>query len=241
MKIIAHRGYSARYTENTLSAYHAAIDVGCDMIEADARLSADGIIFCTHDANLTRIAGQNIEIAATCAQDLRGIRLIDGERLATLEDVIAECGARIPILVDVKTTDTAVIDAIVRVVRASGAKDIWVGVRAVTQCERLSILAPSVPVLAFLPRYEDAAAFQVAGARAFRVWEGDLAAGVHKSLPWDRPFWVTTGGRGTNQEVGDTDEGGLATVAASGAEAILMNDPFLARQSLHLATVSDKG
>ena len=42
--IVAHRGYSARYTENTLTAYRAAIAAGADVVESDARLSKDGTV-----------------------------------------------------------------------------------------------------------------------------------------------------------------------------------------------------
>ena len=47
--VIAHRGHSARYPENTLEAYRAAIASGADLVETDARLSADGVVIASHD------------------------------------------------------------------------------------------------------------------------------------------------------------------------------------------------
>lgn len=52
--VIAHRGYSAMYPENTLPAIQAAIDLNVDMIEIDVHLSRDHEILITHDARLGR-------------------------------------------------------------------------------------------------------------------------------------------------------------------------------------------
>lgn len=50
--IIAHRGASAEYPENTLPAYGRAIELGVDYIELDLHLSRDGVPVCHHDAEL---------------------------------------------------------------------------------------------------------------------------------------------------------------------------------------------
>ena len=43
--VIAHRGISGRYPENTLLAYQHAIDAGADWIELDVHLTRDGALF----------------------------------------------------------------------------------------------------------------------------------------------------------------------------------------------------
>ncbi|MEK9173460.1 MAG: glycerophosphodiester phosphodiesterase [Patescibacteria group bacterium] len=53
-KIIAHRGYSEKYPENTLLAFKKAIEVGADKIEFDVHLSADKKLIVHHDAYLGR-------------------------------------------------------------------------------------------------------------------------------------------------------------------------------------------
>ena len=58
---IAHRGYSARFPENTRLAFEGAIGAGADYIEVDARLSADSQVICCHDADLTRLTEQDVE------------------------------------------------------------------------------------------------------------------------------------------------------------------------------------
>src|SRR5689334_14576223 len=94
---IAHRGYSARYPENTLLGIRAAIDAGADIVEADARLSADGEVFCAHDPDLQRIAGQPIRIAETQRKELRAVRLRDGAPLMTLAEALEEARGRAPV------------------------------------------------------------------------------------------------------------------------------------------------
>ena len=51
-KIIAHRGYSSRYRENTRSAFEAAHKAGADIIELDLVLTKDGRIFVNHDLDV---------------------------------------------------------------------------------------------------------------------------------------------------------------------------------------------
>ena len=46
--IIAHRGHKAKYPENTLKAFEAAIDAGAHAIETDVHLSKDGIVVLSH-------------------------------------------------------------------------------------------------------------------------------------------------------------------------------------------------
>jgi glycerophosphoryl diester phosphodiesterase len=52
--IIGHRGYPARYPENTLIAFQAAIEAGVTMIELDVTLSRDRKVVVIHDATLER-------------------------------------------------------------------------------------------------------------------------------------------------------------------------------------------
>jgi glycerophosphoryl diester phosphodiesterase len=52
--IIAHRGYSARFPENTLAAFKAAIDAGAHMIELDVTLSKDCQLVVIHDDTVNR-------------------------------------------------------------------------------------------------------------------------------------------------------------------------------------------
>ncbi len=50
--IVAHRGASADYPENTVEAFVGAKEQGADGIELDVRLSADDVLVLQHDAHL---------------------------------------------------------------------------------------------------------------------------------------------------------------------------------------------
>jgi glycerophosphoryl diester phosphodiesterase len=52
--VIAHRGHSKEYPENTLEAYRAAIERGVEMIECDVNITRDGRLVMIHDSTLER-------------------------------------------------------------------------------------------------------------------------------------------------------------------------------------------
>lgn len=72
--IEGHRGYCAKYPENTLISYEAAIDLGVDCFEFDIWLSKDKVPVLMHDGNARR----------TCGVD-RDLREMTVEEIKTLE------------------------------------------------------------------------------------------------------------------------------------------------------------
>ena len=69
-QVIAHRGYSGMYPEQTKMAYEKAIDAGADMIEMDMHLTRDCQLVARHNAwlsdstNIADVAKTNTEVAA---------------------------------------------------------------------------------------------------------------------------------------------------------------------------------
>lgn len=45
---VAHRGYKAKYPENSMAAFRGAADVGAHAIETDVHLSSDGVVVLSH-------------------------------------------------------------------------------------------------------------------------------------------------------------------------------------------------
>lgn len=45
---IAHRGYKAKFPENTMSAFTHAVNVGSHGLETDLHLSKDGVVVLSH-------------------------------------------------------------------------------------------------------------------------------------------------------------------------------------------------
>ncbi|HEU0004545.1 MAG TPA: glycerophosphodiester phosphodiesterase family protein [Terriglobia bacterium] len=52
--LIAHRGASAYAPEHTKAAYELAIRQGADYVEQDLQMTKDGVLICSHDAELSR-------------------------------------------------------------------------------------------------------------------------------------------------------------------------------------------
>lgn len=223
--IIAHRGFSSRYVENTQSAYRGAIDIGADIIESDARLSKDGFVFACHDATLTRITGDARAISDMTAAELQAVALAKEERLSSLPQTLKDIAPHRPVLIDVKTPDLPLIEAIARDVRDCHAVGkVWIGVRDLAQMQLAHALLPDVLLLAFLPDYTRAGEFEQAGARAFRVWEGHVDQPAAIRVLQEKPTWITMGGKGTPCEVGDTTPERLAKILALMPQGVLLND-----------------
>lgn len=61
----AHRGSGNEFPEHTLTAYTGAAGAGAKAIEVSVQISADGVLFCMHDTDLTRITAGTWTTAPT--------------------------------------------------------------------------------------------------------------------------------------------------------------------------------
>lgn len=73
-KLIAHRGYSSRYPENTLLSIEAAFNVGATYIEFDLQMMADNEFILMHDANLQRSSGVNKSVFSLTRQTVKNFQ-----------------------------------------------------------------------------------------------------------------------------------------------------------------------
>jgi len=85
--LVAHRGYSGRYPENTLLAYQAAYQHGALYMELDLQLTADRVPVLHHDASLMRMAGVDADIRDTKAKHFKAMRAAYAQRF---EDEFAD-------------------------------------------------------------------------------------------------------------------------------------------------------
>jgi len=60
--LIAHRGGAGEGYENTLLTFRKAVDTGAQMLELDVHLCKDGQVVVAHDANLQRLAGEDVSV-----------------------------------------------------------------------------------------------------------------------------------------------------------------------------------
>ncbi|TDF97970.1 glycerophosphodiester phosphodiesterase [Paenibacillus piri] len=120
MKInaIAHRGYPAKYNENTLQSYQAALDLSFTQLELDVHLSKDGIPVLMHDATLDRLTDGSGYIKDYTLKELKQFR-IGEETIPTLEEALLLVRGQMAVNIDIKQTgnfysglEQAVLDAI---------------------------------------------------------------------------------------------------------------------------------
>lgn len=110
--MIAHRGASHDRPENTFAAFQAALDQGCDGIELDLQLTADGVPVVFHDRTLERIGGGVRRIHHMEIQELRSVDAgawfrpeFIGERIPALDEVLDALAARTRLLLEIKARE----------------------------------------------------------------------------------------------------------------------------------------
>ena len=54
VNVVAHRGFSGRFPENTLKAFLEAVALGVDAMEFDVQLTRDGELVLVHDGTVDR-------------------------------------------------------------------------------------------------------------------------------------------------------------------------------------------
>ncbi len=70
-KVIAHRGFSSRYPENSMLAFEKAVELGADGAEFDVQLTRDGVPVVFHDESLLRITGDDLLVSELTLEELR--------------------------------------------------------------------------------------------------------------------------------------------------------------------------
>jgi glycerophosphoryl diester phosphodiesterase len=86
--ILGHRGYRARYPENTLLAFRKAFEAGADGVECDVQKSRDGRYVIAHDPGTKRVTGVPGAIAELSFEELRRLDFGGGERIPELPELL---------------------------------------------------------------------------------------------------------------------------------------------------------
>lgn len=69
--VIAHRGFSSRYPENTLLAFEQALALGADGAEFDVQLTRDGVPVVIHDESVLRVSSADALVKDLSLAELR--------------------------------------------------------------------------------------------------------------------------------------------------------------------------
>jgi len=102
---IGHRGASGHVTENTLSAFARASDLGAGMWELDAQVTRDGVCVVSHDDHLERVFGIDARISELTAAELDALPGVEVPSFADVAALARERGAGL--YVEIKAPEAA--------------------------------------------------------------------------------------------------------------------------------------
>ncbi|MBE0447244.1 MAG: glycerophosphodiester phosphodiesterase [Actinobacteria bacterium] len=111
--IVAHRGFSGRFPENTIRAFQEALKLPVDAIELDVRTTADSVLVVIHDETVDRTTNGSGRVRDLTWDEIRhldaGIQRGEkfaGERIPSLDEALETIQGKTMLLVEIKETGT---------------------------------------------------------------------------------------------------------------------------------------
>jgi len=87
--VLGHRGFPGpQQRENSVRAVEAALTHGADGVEVDVRLTADGMLLCSHSEAVRTQGGNRVVLSASTTAEVQRAVWQSGARLATLQEVL---------------------------------------------------------------------------------------------------------------------------------------------------------
>lgn len=86
--VAAHRGWSAKYPENTMEAFRAAVEAEVDQIETDVRITKDGELVLIHDATVDRTTNGSGKVCEMTLAELQTLDAGNGTHVPLLTDLL---------------------------------------------------------------------------------------------------------------------------------------------------------
>jgi glycerophosphoryl diester phosphodiesterase len=136
--IIAHRGFSGRYPENTLAAVRAALDLGVDFVEIDVHETRDGEVIVFHDYRLKRLCGVRGRVRDKTLAEIKRLN----PQIPTLREVLQTCRGKARILIEIKGADPCKVAAVIAQQRME--REVIVFSLSIPRLEAFAEAAPQV-------------------------------------------------------------------------------------------------
>jgi glycerophosphoryl diester phosphodiesterase len=103
-KIIGHRGAAGLALENSHDSIQAALSHNIAAIEFDIQCTKDGKLVIMHDRHTGRTAEEKMHVREATLAELAELRLKNGQRIPTLEEIFSSIGNKKPLVLDIKST-----------------------------------------------------------------------------------------------------------------------------------------
>lgn len=112
-KVVAHRGFSGKYPENSTLAFEKSIKAKADMIELDIRITKDKEIIVIHDLDLKRTSDGEGSVEEMTLAEIHQYDIgswlsprFTGQRVPLLRDVLRLCKANgMELNIEIKATE----------------------------------------------------------------------------------------------------------------------------------------
>jgi glycerophosphoryl diester phosphodiesterase len=150
ISVIAHRGYSGKYPENTLLAFEKAIEIGADYIELDVHRSADGKILVIHDAWTARVGDSSINVETAKWEDIQKISLKMDQKIPLLEDVFKLCKGKIGVQIEIKQPGLAK-DVYELIMKYNMKKEVFISSFKHSNLSEMKKMDPEIPIATLEP------------------------------------------------------------------------------------------
>ena len=110
--VIAHRGFSSEYPENTVTSFEAAVSAGFNYIELDIHLTADSVIVVMHDETVNRTTNGEGNIRDLYLEEIKSLDAgswfdsnSPSEQVPTLKEILVKFENRVHIFVEIKSEE----------------------------------------------------------------------------------------------------------------------------------------
>ncbi|WP_099975091.1 glycerophosphodiester phosphodiesterase [Lactobacillus terrae] len=85
--VVGHRGDPIKAPEETFQSFDTAFNEGADYVELDVHESSDGVLVVSHDINLERITGSNVNVNEQTFANIQKLTQQNGEPVHSLDEV----------------------------------------------------------------------------------------------------------------------------------------------------------
>jgi len=224
--IIAHRGFSGRYLENTPASIRAALELGVDFVEVDVQETRDGELIVFHDYRLNRICGVRGRVRDKTLAEIQQAN----PEVPTLRQVLQMCRGKVRVLIEIKRADPRKVATVIS--ETLMESEVIVFSLSIRRMKEIAAVNPRIPrfglVARRLPlaiRRLKAVGIEGIGLSRRLVRSQRVVRRIHKR-GWKLFVWTVN------------REAQMKTLADWGVDGLITNHPDVAKSCL-LKTNSD--
>lgn len=150
--VIAHRGFSSEYPENTITSFDAAVNAGFNYIELDIHLTADSVIVVMHDETVDRTTDGEGNIRDLYLDQIKSLDAgswfdsnSPSEEVPTLREILAKFENRVHIFVEIKSEEEKLLTELRHLLESMG----WLPDSNYNRSQGL-LTVPGISIISFL-------------------------------------------------------------------------------------------